>query len=557
MTADNALLIGVSDYSDLSKPFAQVAEDLTALADEAQSLGCGLLLLGCLYPNESTEELKEHLYALSEQHCLCIVLGLRSLQGEGETAFAAIPSQYAKCFCSSKTIMPSLQSQPFTTWFESPWGRIAVMTGESIVLEPEIQRYYAARGVTLILNPCSMRRKDKGGQSFEHHKRNLAAIVDRDQIHIASANAAPPRSIPLTRSTGADRSVLAPIPLKGSYISELLQHQSSEAVATAELQLDLLSDCFTPDFFKPRLYAKWYQQVKEAPLCPTAGSMKIAVSNFAADWGNKQENLAKIIEQTVQAAQNGCHLVLFPEMALTGYSFIETLEPKCMQHRLAETIPGTSTKTLSKVSQEHQIYIILGMPEKDPCKPDVYYNAAAIISPNGKIQSYRKIHPVGDETKWCISGDQPCILDTPWGRLGISICFDTYFAVEMTRYYAAAGVQLLLNPTASMKGVPQGRWLWYYTSRLESIAYRDKMLIASANLLGKDGLSVHKGFQGGSSIHGYVEGRHKNYAGAFTNKHGGIICSEPINLSVFTDTDIKLLPKLYHALYRQLGEKGD
>lgn len=555
MAKDDSFIIAVSDYGETDKTIQQISEDIALLVKEAQSLGGNILLLGCLTIQADIVELKEQLQALSDQTHMYIVLGLCGKEGRaGDSCMVIIPAGYAKCFCSSRDLSPSLQSYPFTTWFDSPWGRIAVMTGESIVFQPEIQRYYAASGIILLLNPCRMHRRNnkKTGLSYEHHKRNLAAIVDRDQVYIASANAAPQRSLSFARSTGSDKTVLAPIPFKGSCTSELLQYQSTGTISIASVELSISSDCFTSDFFRPELYYEWYKQVKDTPTNFTGESIKIAVSNFATDWGNKQENLQKIIEQTIQASQSGCNLIVFPEMALTGYSFIETFEHKCMQHRLAETIPGPSTKTLAEIAKEHQIYIILGMPEKDQRKNDIYYNSAAIISPDGKIQSYRKIHPVGDETRWCVPGNQPCILDTPWGRIGISICFDTYFCVEMTRYYAAAGVQLLLNPTASMKGVPQGRWLWYYTSRLESIAYRDKMLIASANILGKDGLSIHKGFQGGSSIHGYVDGRHKNYAGAFTNKSSGIISSEAIDLRMFSSAGNEVKLDLYCELYKQL-----
>lgn len=556
MVKGNALIIGLSDYTDNDKPFGQVAKEIASLTSQAQGLGCNILLLGCLSVRVEIAQLGEHLQALAEQFRIYIVWGLKnSLSGEEERCFVAVPSEFRKSFCGSRALSKSLEADPFTTWFDSPWGRIAVMTGESIVLQPEIQRYYAASGVSLVLNPCRMRRRTtkKSGLSFEHHKRSLAAIADRDQIYIAAVNAAP-QSISLTRATAVDAAVIAPIPFKGSCVSELVQHPGSDRVALAKVSLESSSDCFTQDFFRPELYSKWYKQIHSLPARPTGQSIKLAVSNFVTDWGNKQANLQNIIQQSIEAAQGGCNLILFPEMALTGYSFVETLEPKCMQHRLAETIPGPSTKILSKISKEHQIYIILGMPEKDTCRPDVYYNAAAIVSPEGQIQSYRKVHPVGDETRWCVSGDQPFILDTPWGRLGISICFDTYFGVEMIRYYAGAGVQLLLNPTASIKGVPQGRWLWYYTSRLESIAYRDKMLIASANLLGKDGLAIHKGFQGGSSIHGHLDGRHKNYAGAFTNKSPGIICSQAVDLSVFGDGASLPSPERCSALYQQLCE---
>ncbi len=43
------------------------------------------------------------------------------------------------------------------------------------------------------------------------------------------------------------------------------------------------------------------------------------------------------------------------------------------------------------------------------------------------------------------------ILQTEWGLMGLSICYDTYAQPEIERYYAAQGVSLLVNPTATSR----------------------------------------------------------------------------------------------------------
>ena len=106
------------------------------------------------------------------------------------------------------------------------------------------------------------------------------------------------------------------------------------------------------------------------------------------------------------------------------------------------------------------------------------------------------------------------LLQTEWGLAGLSICYDTYANPEIERYYAAQGAGILINPTATSRsyrdidgdGVKDGKgWEWYYRNRLESIASRDGLAIASADLVGADGYADKDGkqpcdFPGGSVI---------------------------------------------------------
>jgi hypothetical protein len=74
-----------------------------------------------------------------------------------------------------------------------------------------------------------------------------------------------------------------------------------------------------------------------------------------------------------------------------------------------------------------------------------------------------------------------------YGKLGISICYDTYSTPELERYYSAMGCNILINPTATGGGWSQSNmsaWEEYYKVRLESIASRDGFLILSSDLVG-------------------------------------------------------------------------
>ncbi|MGM9993168.1 MAG: carbon-nitrogen hydrolase family protein [Candidatus Avigastranaerophilus sp.] len=226
-------------------------------------------------------------------------------------------------------------------------------------------------------------------------------------------------------------------------------------------------------------------------------NIKIAVVNFRPVWGDKQANLSEIKKYCKIAGDNNVNLILFPETCLTGYdNDIENNYAEKMHVRLAESITGESTRQISEIAKKYNMYVIFGMPEKDMKNPDTVYNSAAIIYPDGEVESYRKIHLPFDEKEWALEANEPKIIKSPWGNIGISICYDTYCFPELIRYYRAKGARLLLNVTAcpdidcTMAAAKLS---------LPCYAYINYIFIASSNLCGKDKRSV---FKGGSSVIG-------------------------------------------------------
>jgi predicted amidohydrolase len=213
----------------------------------------------------------------------------------------------------------------------------------------------------------------------------------------------------------------------------------------------------------------------------------IACVNFSTDWGNKGNNLDRITEFILDAAGRGADIILFPELALTGYAN----GPGAKMHKEnAETVPGPSTLALAELTRKLGVYIIVGMPEKSSEDSEVYYNSAAVVGPEGVIGSYAKLMPFGNEMRWCEKGAEPFAFDTPWGLVGVGICYDSYMFPELPRYYAALGARLYVHITAL--GAFRG-WKPYYINQMQARAIENMMFVASSNLVGKDRTSDYPG----------------------------------------------------------------
>jgi predicted amidohydrolase len=74
------------------------------------------------------------------------------------------------------------------------------------------------------------------------------------------------------------------------------------------------------------------------------------------------------------------------------------------------------------------------------------YNSAAVVGPDGLLAVYRNMHLWDREKLWFAPGSEPPpVVDTPFGRIGVAVCYDLYFP-ELMRGLALAGADLIALP---------------------------------------------------------------------------------------------------------------
>jgi predicted amidohydrolase len=197
-----------------------------------------------------------------------------------------------------------------------------------------------------------------------------------------------------------------------------------------ELYPELLTDTFS---WNPRDFFSLYGREP----WPAGKTSRVSVAQFAPT-NNTSQNLGVIASLVRKAKAEGAELVVFPELALTGYS-----EPV----KTAQPIPGPASDSLGKLAQELDLYLVCGVAERDG---DLIYNSACLVTPAGDISVYRKTHLGADERAWATAGDGWTIVDTPIGRIGLLIGHDASFP-ETGRVLALRGCDLIVCP-AAIKG---------------------------------------------------------------------------------------------------------
>ncbi len=166
--------------------------------------------------------------------------------------------------------------------------------------------------------------------------------------------------------------------------------------------------------------------------------MKAGFFQLEPSFGNIDLNLDKVRNAVKDQEMD---LLVLPEFFATGYQFTSTDEVA----ELAEEVPkGKTTAALLDLSQEKNVYIVAGLPEKDG---STYYNSAVLTGPEGFIGSYRKTHLFFEETLYFTPGNTGFnVWNTDIGRIGIMICFD-WFYPESMRTLALAGAEVIAHPS--------------------------------------------------------------------------------------------------------------
>jgi len=173
-----------------------------------------------------------------------------------------------------------------------------------------------------------------------------------------------------------------------------------------------------------------------------SGLLKLALCQMNATVGDIAGNEAKIAEGLLAARRQRADVVLFPELALTGYPPEDLL--------LKEHFLTDARAALARLAGESQeIVALVGYPER---AEDVY-NACAVLA-DGRVQAvYRKVYlpnyGVFDEQRYFQSGPGGALIELGDVLIGLTICEDIWEPGPPASEEALSGATLLANISAS------------------------------------------------------------------------------------------------------------
>jgi predicted amidohydrolase len=211
---------------------------------------------------------------------------------------------------------------------------------------------------------------------------------------------------------------------------------------------------------------------------------KVAIVQITPITGEKKQNLEKMKKLTLEAVEKGAQLVVFPELALTGYNCGDAF------FEVAEPIPGEATGFFEGLAENYNIHILWGMPEKSI--GGVLYNSAALVGPKGYIGKWRKNTLPGHATdntgpgafpdrRYFKGGEDLPVYDTAIGKIGVLICYDIFFP-ELSRMLTLKGADLIVGISGSPSFEKD-----IFEPIVKVRAMENTINFAYTNLVGKEG----------------------------------------------------------------------
>ena len=192
--------------------------------------------------------------------------------------------------------------------------------------------------------------------------------------------------------------------------------------------------------------------------------MKIALIQMHVDF-NKNNNIAAACNKIKEAGLLNIDMVVLPEMFCCPYSGKYFRE-------YGEEEGGPVQETLSGLAKEMGIFIVGGsIPEL--CDNKIY-NTSYVYDNNGKqIAKHRKAHLFDIdikgkirffESEYLTAGDEITVFNSPFGIMGLCICFDFRFP-EVASAMAKKGAVLIIVPAAFNMTTGPAHWETMFRQR--------------------------------------------------------------------------------------------
>src|SRR5919109_1591678 len=170
--------------------------------------------------------------------------------------------------------------------------------------------------------------------------------------------------------------------------------------------------------------------------------LRVALAQINPTVGDIRGNASKISDGIARARDEGAAVVVFPELALSGYPPEDLLLKTSF-------LDAARTALRELATQAQDIVAVVGYPEQ---AEDVY-NTAAVLADGEVVATYRKMYlpnyGVFDEQRYFQSGSEAAIVEVNGVPIGISVCEDIWEPGPPARSEALAGAQVIVNLSAS------------------------------------------------------------------------------------------------------------
>ncbi len=187
-------------------------------------------------------------------------------------------------------------------------------------------------------------------------------------------------------------------------------------------------------------------------------TLRIGLLAWRVERGGSVDAFARRLDaELAVAARAGAELVMLPEYAALEAAFAGAPDLAGELARAVEQAPAL-LEAARTIAGRHGLWLLGGTwPVRDGNR---VVNRAHLIAPDGRMATQDKhVMTRFEAEEWGVApGAPPHVFETPWGRLGVAICFDAEFPT-LVRAQVEAGAWLVLVPscTETMHGFSRVR----------------------------------------------------------------------------------------------------
>ncbi|MBN2468384.1 MAG: carbon-nitrogen hydrolase family protein [Deltaproteobacteria bacterium] len=194
--------------------------------------------------------------------------------------------------------------------------------------------------------------------------------------------------------------------------------------------------------------------------------VRICIAQINYHSANIQKHVERI--KSIIQDKKESDLIVFPELILHGHPSFE--KPEGFLYRRMKIVYSSVSEELYRFIKQIKARVVIGEVKR---RGDLYYNVATYIDRH-TIQSYAKTHVHWTEN--FVPGKKLQTFTWPFGKLGISICFDAAFS-EVWRVSALKGAEVLVNISAVPASFPS-EYMWL---RCRGAALNNQAFVVYAN----------------------------------------------------------------------------
>ncbi|MGB3483864.1 MAG: nitrilase-related carbon-nitrogen hydrolase [Mycobacterium sp.] len=173
-------------------------------------------------------------------------------------------------------------------------------------------------------------------------------------------------------------------------------------------------------------------------------TVTFALEQMDVEVGNVEGNRSTALGRARSALTAGADVVVLPELAISGY-----VVDRQLADEVAEPLDGPTSAAFIDLAGQYDRLVAYGFCERDG---DDLFNTVVIVNGSGPVLHYRKLHLFDLEKQAYTPGNLGLpVADTPFGRIGVCICYDLRF-VEVLRTMSLRGAEIVLAPAAWVGG---------------------------------------------------------------------------------------------------------